>query len=50
LARDISERKKSELALQESEKELKELNSTKDKLFSIIGHNLRSPFNSIIGL
>ena len=46
---DITERKLAENKLRESEKRLTELNATKDKFFSIIAHDLRSPFNSIIG-
>jgi len=47
--RDITARKRAEQALQESEARLRELNVTKDRFFSIIGHDLRSPFNSILG-
>lgn len=50
LAWDIAERKKLNLALAESQSYLKELNAQKDKFFSIIAHDLRSPFNAILGL
>jgi len=46
---DITEQKLAEQGLKESEANLRELNATKDKFFSIIAHDLKSPFNSIIG-
>jgi PAS domain S-box-containing protein len=47
---DISDRKTVEKALRESEASLRTLNATKDKFFSIIAHDLRSPFSGILGL
>jgi len=49
-ARKYNELVITQLSLRESEAELRELNAQKDKFFSIIGHDLRSPFNSIIVL
>jgi len=47
--RDVTERVNAGLQLKKYADELKIANDTKDKLFSIIGHDLRSPFTILMG-
>jgi PAS domain S-box-containing protein len=46
---EVIEKKKIDLLLREKTIEMLQVSQTKDKLFSIIAHDLRSPFNSFIG-
>ncbi len=50
ISRDISKIKENEKKLKDISKELKKLNRTKDRLFSIVAHDLRGPFNALLGL
>ncbi len=47
---DITGRRQNEEQIKKTNDELVKLNTEKDKFFSIIAHDLRSPFNSFLGL
>ncbi len=49
LVSDISLQKKAEAEVNLSAENLKKLNETKDRFISIISHDLRTPFSSILG-
>ena len=49
IARDISLQKESEAKLQQFNAELEELSRNKDKFFSFVAHDLRSPFQGMLG-
>ncbi len=45
---EVIARVKTQLKLRQTQVQLQNMNSTKDRLFSIIAHELRNPFNNII--
>jgi PAS domain S-box-containing protein len=46
---DITDRKTADDLIQQLNRRLKKLNTDKDRFISILGHDLKSPFNSLLG-
>ncbi len=50
IVQDITDRKQAEEEIKLKNEQLRKINAEKDKFFSFIAHDLRSPFNSFLGL
>jgi PAS domain S-box-containing protein len=48
--RDITQRKNDEKKVRVLNRKLSELNADKDRFIAILGHDLKSPFNNLLGL
>ena len=47
---DITDFRNAEMAIKENERILLQLNADKDRFISILSHDLRDPFNNLLGL